>query len=80
MILQILGTLSFLSGLFIIIFKNSFSRSHFITVPAGFGGKSFQEKFGKDKGSNYMALFGLIFVILGIILIIAGIFNLNLSY
>ncbi len=68
----IIGVFISLPGVLILFFARSISKSHFITIPAGFGGKSFAEKFGEKRGSQYMKYFGLIFIIFGAIVSLQG--------
>ena len=55
-------------GLAIIIFRKALSKSHIIMMPAGFGGKSFAEKFGEKKGERYMLYFGMVPIAFAVII------------
>ena len=77
MYLQIVGIITIIISVVIIFFRKSVSKSNLITVPAGFGGKSFQEKFGTEKGSKYMLYFGLLFLLLGLFVFFLGFFRVS---
>jgi len=73
-----LGLINVVIGLLIIYFRKSISKSHLITFPQGFGGKSMQENFGESKGIKAVIIIGLIFLISGSIIAVAGILNIIL--
>ena len=75
----VVGLICLIMAILNIVFRHRLSKSHWITVPGGFGGKSFEEKFGIEKAPKIMFLFGLIFLILGFALFLTGILGVDIS-
>ncbi|MFH1307532.1 MAG: hypothetical protein ABIH72_01640 [archaeon] len=73
------GIINIVIGLAIIIFRSYFSKSHTITIPKGFKGKSFEEKLGKNKGRKLMLAIGIFLLVIGGIFLIAEILGINLE-
>lgn len=74
----VIGILTLIISLLIILFRAPLAKSHLLTIPGAFGGKSFEEKFGKEKGQKYLVFFALLFVLLGILLLLTGILDVDI--
>ena len=79
-ILQVIvGIINIILGLLIVMFRNSLSKSHFIVRPRAISGKSFEERYGTERGTKLMLLFGLFVLMLGFIVMITGILDVNIT-
>ena len=72
------GLIGGVFSLLVLLFRRALAHSHFITVPKGFGGKSFVERFGEDKGAKMMAVFGVVMFLLSSVVLIAGLLGIEL--
>ena len=72
------GLIGVVISLLVIIFRRGLSHFRFISIPKGFGGKSFSEQFGEQKGVKAMGVFGLIMLTLSIFVLLAGLLGIEL--
>jgi hypothetical protein len=73
-----IGSIITLVGLVMVLSKNWLARSHLITFPMGFGGKSFEENWGEDKGRKYMFILGFSVLLVGAIILITSFLGINI--
>ncbi len=72
----VIGIINILLGILIIVFRNNISRSHFFYVLRI--GRSFEDAFGRENGPKWVFALGLVPLVMGIVLIILGILNINI--